>query len=191
MGSIYSVCVGFRLYNKKTLLYWQIIIFLFIKKILCNNWFLVNIFDVALQTFLWIAHLVYETFFVSTWIWYFFRFEKVLENSFKVLFFVICTGKSLSEALIFASTNPQYDERLSIELQVQYMKIPSSNLGRTCFEKRRASDKDLPVNQIIFQHWERLQILVLQILWLKRKFSKSLVLKEKAWDVLLLQVNNF
>ena len=42
------------------------------------------------------------------------------------------TGKSLSEALIFASTNPQYDDRLFIELQVQYMKIPSSSLGRTC-----------------------------------------------------------
>ena len=42
------------------------------------------------------------------------------------------TGKSLSEALIFASTNPQYDDKLFIELQVQYMKIPSSNLGRTC-----------------------------------------------------------
>ena len=76
------------------------------------------------------------------------------------------TGKSLSEALIFASTNPQYDDRLFIELQVQYMKIPSSNLGRTCCvqklfltfrticvhnmfspcsAKRRVSDKDLPV----------------------------------------------
>ena len=31
-----------------------------------------------------------------------------------------CTGKSLSEALIFASTNPQYDDRLFIELQVQF-----------------------------------------------------------------------
>ena len=29
-------------------------------------------------------------------------------------------------------TNPQYDNRLFIELQIQYMKIPSSNLGRTC-----------------------------------------------------------
>ena len=35
------------------------------------------------------------------------------------------TGKSMSEALIFASTNPQYDNRLFIELPVQYMKIPS------------------------------------------------------------------
>ena len=67
---------------------------------------------------------------------------------------------------MFASTNPQYDDRLFIELQVQYTKIPSSNLGRTfcvqklfltvrtifvhnmfspCSAKRRASDKDLPV----------------------------------------------
>ena len=39
------------------------------------------------------------------------------------------TGKSLSEALIFASTNPQYDDVLFIELQVQYMKIPSPEHG--------------------------------------------------------------
>ena len=78
----------------------------------------------------------------------------------------LCTGKSLSEALIFASSNPQYDDKLFIELQVQFMKIPSANLGRTCCvqklfllfrtifvhnmfspcsAKRRASDKDLPV----------------------------------------------
>ena len=31
----------------------------------------------------------------------------------------------MSEALIFASTNPQYDEILLIELQVHYMKISS------------------------------------------------------------------
>ena len=31
------------------------------------------------------------------------------------------TGKYISEALILASTNPQYDKRLFIELQVQYM----------------------------------------------------------------------
>ena len=39
-------------------------------------------------------------------------------------------GKSLSEALIFASTNPQYDDRLFIELRVQYMKIASSEHGQ-------------------------------------------------------------
>ena len=32
------------------------------------------------------------------------------------------TGKSLSEELILASTNPQYDNRLFIELQVQNKK---------------------------------------------------------------------
>ena len=36
------------------------------------------------------------------------------------------TGKSFSKALILASTNPQYDKRLFIELQVQYMKIARS-----------------------------------------------------------------
>ena len=63
--------------------------------------------------------------------------------------YLLGTCKSLSEALIFASTNPQYDDRLFIELKVQYMKTPSSNLGRTCSPpcsaKRRASDKDLHV----------------------------------------------
>ena len=36
------------------------------------------------------------------------------------------TGKSLSEALILGSTNAQYDKRLFIDLQVQYMKTTSS-----------------------------------------------------------------
>ena len=35
------------------------------------------------------------------------------------------TGKSLSEALIFASTNPQYDDRFQAQ-----------NMGRTCCVKR-------------------------------------------------------
>ena len=50
------------------------------------------------------------------------------ELLFKVCYEIPCiTGKSLSEALIFASTKPQHDDRLFIELQVQYIKIPSSN----------------------------------------------------------------
>ena len=32
----------------------------------------------------------------------------------------------MSDGLIFASTNPQYDNRLVIELPVQYIKTPSS-----------------------------------------------------------------
>ena len=42
-------------------------------------------------------------------------------HSYPSMYYV--TGKFLSEALIFTSTNPQYDNRLFIELQVQYMKI--------------------------------------------------------------------
>ena len=41
------------------------------------------------------------------------------------------TDKSFSEALILASTNPQYDKRLLIELQVQYMKLQAQNTLRT------------------------------------------------------------
>jgi hypothetical protein len=60
------------------------------------------------------------------------HFESVNKNDI----FNEVTGKSMSEALIFASTNPRYDDRLFIELPVKYMKIPSSehgeNLMRTC-----------------------------------------------------------
>ena len=49
----------------------------------------------------------------------FLRFEKIKAN----------TGKSLSEALILGSTNPQYDKRLLIDLPVQYMKTTSSEHG--------------------------------------------------------------
>ena len=40
------------------------------------------------------------------------------------------TGKSFSEALILASTNPQYDKRLFIELPVQHMKTTSAEHGK-------------------------------------------------------------
>ena len=45
------------------------------------------------------------------------------------------TGKSVSEALILESVNPQYDNRLFIELQVQHMKIKSSEhaVYKNCF----------------------------------------------------------
>ena len=43
-----------------------------------------------------------------------------------------CTGKSLSEALIFASINPQYYNRLFMELRVQYMKTISAEHVCTC-----------------------------------------------------------
>ena len=60
------------------------------------------------------------------------RYPDVLVHRYCFIF----TCKSLSEARIFASTNLQYEDRLFIELQVQYVRIPSSNLGRTfCVQK--------------------------------------------------------
>ena len=38
----------------------------------------------------------------------------------------LITGKSFSEELIFASTNPQYDKRLFIDLPFWYMKTTRS-----------------------------------------------------------------
>ena len=42
------------------------------------------------------------------------------------IFEIKSTGKSFSEALILAKTNPPYDKRLFNDLQVQYMKTTSS-----------------------------------------------------------------
>ena len=42
------------------------------------------------------------------------------------------TGQSLSDTLIFASTNPQYDNRLVMDLPVQYMKTKSSGENMLC-----------------------------------------------------------
>ena len=35
-----------------------------------------------------------------------------------------CTGKSLSEVLVYLSINPQYDNKLFNDLRVQFKKIP-------------------------------------------------------------------
>ena len=100
----------------------------------------------------------------------------------------------MSEALIVASTNPQYDDRSFIKLQVQYRKIPSSNQGRTCYvqilyltfrtmfvhnmfspcsAKRRASNKDLPVNHIIIRLTKIMNSLAKDIKILIFKFIES------------------
>ena len=42
------------------------------------------------------------------------------------------TGKSLSEALIFASTNPQYDDRCSLNYKFNTWKFLAQNMGRIC-----------------------------------------------------------
>ena len=45
-------------------------------------------------------------------------------------FIVDNTGKYFSEALILALASPQYDIRLFMELQVQYMKIANAEHGQ-------------------------------------------------------------
>ena len=41
---------------------------------------------------------------------------------------LLCTGKSFSEALILALTNPQYDKRLFIDLAVLAGKLQAQNM---------------------------------------------------------------
>ena len=43
------------------------------------------------------------------------------------------TGKALSETLIFASINPTYDNRLFLELHLQYMKTTRAEHGQFMF----------------------------------------------------------
>ena len=68
----------------------------------------------------------------------------------------------MSEALIFASTSPQYDDRLFIELRVQYKKIACSEHGENmlCTKivlnvgKNFCTQHVLPRFELgIFKHW--------------------------------------
>ena len=73
---------------------------------------------------------------------------------------MVDTGKSLSEAVILASwTNPQYDKRLFIELEVQYMKITSSEhlVYTNCSECRNKKQFMYTTcsELVIFMYWTR------------------------------------
>ena len=70
-----------------------------------------------------------------------------------------CTGQSFSETLVLESTNSQYDKRLFIELQVQYMKIASSEHGvymncSECQNKKQFVHKTFSVIAF-FMYWFR------------------------------------
>ena len=52
-----------------------------------------------------------------------------------ILNIMIFTGKSFSEALILASTTPQYDKRLLMNVHVQYMKIENYKLSTCCVHR--------------------------------------------------------
>ena len=67
------------------------------------------------------------------------------------------TGKSFSEVLILASTNPQYDKRLSIELPVQYMKIPSLKHGENM--RRTWGEHVVYKNCFLFLFWHSEQFM--------------------------------
>ena len=56
---------------------------------------------------------------------------KIIANNLEIRYH---TGKSLSEALIFASTNPQYDDRLFIAHENCKLRIPAEHVVCTnCF----------------------------------------------------------
>ena len=63
------------------------------------------------------------------------------------------------EALILASTNPQYDKRLFIDLPVQYMKTTSSEhvVYINCFECQNKTKKQFMYTTcselVVFMHW--------------------------------------
>ena len=65
----------------------------------------------------------------------------------------ISTGEYFSEALILASTIPQYDKRLFTKLQIQYMKIASSEhvLYINCSECQNKNKKKQFLN--VFCAW--------------------------------------
>ena len=64
-------------------------------------------------------------------------------------------GKSFLEVLIFASTNPQYDKRLFIELQLRYMKIASSEhfVYINCFKCQNKNKKIIYVQVNLCQKY--------------------------------------
>ena len=63
---------------------------------------------------------------------------------------LLYTGKSFSEALILASTNPQYDKSLFIDLPVQYMKTTSSEhvVYINCSEFQNKNKKTICVHNM-------------------------------------------
>ena len=72
-----------------------------------------------------------------------------------------CTGKSFSEVLILASTNPQYDKTFEKIVHGNFMNNLMSYSG--LFDaKIRASDKDLPVSVTLWYRkpWPRYTIVM-------------------------------
>ena len=64
-------------------------------------------------------------------------------------------GKSFSEALVFASTNPKYDKRLFLDLPVQYMKLQAElDLGNeivNCATKKDSRSQYFQLRNEVFE----------------------------------------
>ena len=62
-------------------------------------------------------------------LWMYYRENYARKNGYN-------TGKSMSEALIFASTNPQYDNKLFIELPVHGLNLSFVTLWVSCCKNK-------------------------------------------------------
>ena len=87
---------------------------------------LLNSFDIPIHVYIFLNFRLSSASAINIIIPYFFYSKGDQKDSHKR---VPITGKSFSEALILASTNPQYDKSLFIELQIQHTKIASSEHG--------------------------------------------------------------
>ena len=92
----------------------MIIYFFFFYYVLGKTWCFVDVVWWCWQNYTWNDQTSWRCQYLYCW-W-------VLYNIWKLF----SIGKYLSEAPIFATTNPKYDNRLFIELRVQYMKTTSS-----------------------------------------------------------------
>ena len=75
---------------------------------------------------------------------------------------VALTGKYLSEALILASTNPKYDDRLFIELRVQSMKIASSEhfVYTNCSECQKKKQKKMFTQHVLSLQFSCIELVI-------------------------------
>ena len=85
--------------------------------------------------------------------WILFLFLSVLLSIFWITIDGVdtCTGKSLSEALILESINPKYDDRLFIDLQLQYKKNTSSEhvVYKNCFECQNKNKNNICTQHVL------------------------------------------
>jgi hypothetical protein len=96
---------------------------------------------------------------------------------------VISTGKSLSEALIFGSTNRQYDKRLFIDLPVQYMKTTSlEHKENMLCSKIVLNVKTKTKNNLCAQHVLPCSELVVFMYWTGKSMNNLFFILWVSWS---------